>query len=1420
MVGSTINSPIRTREDRFGRSSVGGKFYIPEPQLPFELQSPTHRLECLRVVEEIVDNLDDKAIMELTNGMNDEDVVSQVINTMLVQTYKVLYTGEAEVDFSPKYTERLSQAIEETLRCANLTYFITSVMPDFQLSWHHLEWGDLITHHKKLCIEAARDHGKCLSLDTPVLLYNGQIKKASEIRLGDTLMGVDSTPRLVTSLHRGRDEHMYKYHQSKGDDFVTNSQHIQTFIHVGSGKRLEVRPKHIVDIGTPELLTYSKNYIYEHLRTFKVSWEMPERKVLIDPYFLGIWLGDGYSHKTVICKPYKAIADYCDEYAKKLGINCDHEDWNEKMRSYANHILYEGYLSGPKHQRNIKHSKLYIYLKAYRLLNNKHIPEQYLYNSRRVRMQLLAGLLDTDGDNWCNGMHYGSINKHLVEQVRYLSNSLGFKTSKVLGGKKFNKQLGRMYEYWGIDISGKIDQIPLRLTHKHQEYDWTTKQSNKDWGTIDSITPSVVSSFTVEDVGPGEYVSITTDGDHRFLLGDGTVTHNSYYFSNAYLAWQLYRYKKPMQAQFSARPTTANSNRGFLFSFSLQQAVDLIEILKNTIEGNDILKERLMPENKAEGAWASTNIVCKNGARLTGKGFGSSVRGAHPYYIVVDDGLKDNVIYSSMQRQKSIDYFHSVIMNMLVPKGQIIVVGCVSPNTIVLSKSRGFIRMGSVKHNYFSDKKKVVKHSESFLDKDGFSETSHYFYNGTGVMFRITLRGGFQIECSKIHPLWKMFETGIPDWEKSKNIKVGDYIAIKPTDCEDFGSPIDLLPFINSYHRKKNRSYQEVNLKLPRYLDEDLAYFIGLWIAEGTIYKNGSGIEMSTGDEEIEVFLKSLSKYNINFRGNGRIDGSYQYPCTNRRLHSFMLWLGFSCPCYCNIKNIPNKLLSAPKNILANIISGIFDGDGYVDISNDKLAVILSSTSADMIKTIQSILLMGWGIVSTYNYVSAEEINASGKNDTHVNFDQYSLSILSEYAVKFLDEIGFRLTRKQNKFNRDNFKFNRNNSKYHNIPYQSELFATAESNRLRNKITYRDKEGYDKDIESAYQIKKKKTVNKFYLKRVCEFFKKITNSKDYDQIIKNCEDGFIWRDVIKIEEIEGSSCDFVIPQSHSFITNGIYSHNTPFHAQDLYGDLKTKRGWFCIEYPAIFPNGRILWPQRWSFEDLMEKKESQGNIIFSRENLCRPIISDSSIFPIDILNRSLNRMQTYTLVANRDDFPKKFSRVVTGCDFAISGRVGSDYYCFSTFGIDDYDNSMWLLNLQLGKGKSYEEQKQMLRGINVKFSPDVMVFESNVFQMIYTTEASKEGLPVVPHNTGVEKNDLQKGWPGLAIMFEQGKFHIPIGDKYSQDMKDQIFDQLGSIAFTDEGLCSVGSHDDIGSSFWLASLGRNISVTGFKFGFL
>lgn len=897
------------------------------------LQSPLHRMECLRVVDEIIDGLDDRGVLELLQGSQGD--IDFVIDNMIQDTYNVLYTGQTSIDFSPKYTERLSESIEEVLRINNLTYFITSVMPDFQLSTHHLEWFDLVHQYKKLCIEAARDHGKCEAIGTYIRMYDGTIKKVEDIKIGDLLMGLDSTPRKVTATHRGWDDHMYRIDQSKGDSYTVNSRHTNTVIQIGKrGNRLEEHEKHIVDLDMSILLSCSDNYIRENIRTFKVDWELPYEKVLVDPYFLGLWLGDGDSKIPKIINIDEEVIDYIKEYANKLGLS---------YKNYLNidHFIVEKNKFGNRDK--IKHTILYNNMNFYNIFDNKHIPKDYLFNSKKVRLELLAGLLDSDG-TLCgeNTFIFSNKNKILLKQVKTLSDSLGF-TSKIYN---YNGDCGC------VNISGRVYSIPTKIKRKKSERDWNKKQNTKDWGTIDGITPSVVSSIKITDVGRGEYVSITTDGDHRFLLGDGTVTHNSYAFSNAYPAWKLYGYSRPNSKQFSLRPNKSNSNRGYLFSFSLQQAVDLIEILKGTIESNDILRERLLPSNRNEGAWASTNIVCRNGARLTGKGFGSSVRGAHPYWIIVDDGLKDNVIYSQLQRQKTNDYFHSVIMNMLVPGGQIVVVG------------------------------------------------------------------------------------------------------------------------------------------------------------------------------------------------------------------------------------------------------------------------------------------------------------------------------------------------------------------------------------------------------------------------------------------------------------------------------------TPFHSADLYGDLKTKQGWFVIEYPAIFPNGKILWPQRWNFKDLMDKRITQGNIIFSRENLCRPITNEASIFPMEVLMRSIIGMEKYCLVRNRDDFPIKFNKVVVGCDFAISANVGSDYTVFSVWGVDDNTGERWLLYFYREKGKKYYEQMQVLKGINVRFRPDTMVLEQNTFQQIFVQEADRQGLPVVGHTTGIDKYDLKTGWPGIALDMERGKIHIPVGDKHSQDVKDLIFSDLGSVAFTDKGLQSVGEHDDISSSFWLAKLGANLITTGFKYSFI
>ena len=233
----------------------------------------------------------------------------------------------------------------------------------------------------------------------------------------------------------------------------------------------------------------------------------------------------------------------------------------------------------------------------------------------------------------------------------------------------------------------------------------------------------------------------------------------------------------------------------------------------------------------------------------------------------------------------------------------------------------------------------------------------------------------------------------------------------------------------------------------------------------------------------------------------------------------------------------------------------------------------------------------------------------------------------------------------------------------------------------------------------------------------------------------------------------------------------------------------------------------------------MDKRATQGNIIFSRENLCRPVTNEASIFPLSILERSLYRMEDYTLVKDRDSFPIKFPRVVVGCDFAISANVGSDYTVFTVWGVDD-DNERWLMYFYRESGKTFNEQMQILKGINLRFRPDSMILEQNAFQQIFVQESDKAGLPVVGHTTGIDKFDLKSGWPGLAIDFERGKIHIPIGDEHSRNVKDLIFSDLSSVAFTDKGLASVGEHDDISSSFWLAKLGANLITTGFKYTFL
>lgn len=134
--------------------------------------------------------------------------------------------------------------------------------------------------------------------------------------------------------------------------------------------------------------------------------ETAEADLPLDPYVLGAWLGDGFSATGRIC-------------------GADQEVFNECSKTLAVHSIIE---QNPGFWL-VRFENLTELLKSLNLLNNKRIPEMYLWASAKQRLALLQGLMDTDGTVAKNSgsAEFCNTNKNLVDGVAQLARSLGMK---------------------------------------------------------------------------------------------------------------------------------------------------------------------------------------------------------------------------------------------------------------------------------------------------------------------------------------------------------------------------------------------------------------------------------------------------------------------------------------------------------------------------------------------------------------------------------------------------------------------------------------------------------------------------------------------------------------------------------------------------------------------------------------------------------------------------------------------------------------------------------------------------------------------------------------------------------------------------------------------------------------------------------
>lgn len=290
----------------------------------------------------------------------------------------------------------------------------------------------------------------------------------------------------------------------------------------------------------------------------------------------------------------------------------------------------------------------------------------------------------------------------------------------------------------------------------------------------------------------------------------------------------------------------------------------------------------------------------------------------------------------------------------------------------------------------------------------------------------------------------------------------------------------------------------------------------------------------------------------------------------------------------------------------------------------------------------------------------------------------------------------------------------------------------------------------------------------------------------------------------KLKELLKGTIEPIVEPYGYFIICGTPYSSAP---NELYQVLKADKRFYCFEYPVIFPDGRPLAPDRYTFDQILAKKEELGTIVFNREYLVVPISDSSTIFPYEYLMRSTIGMENIRFATSIDDYPIKLQRVHIGVDFAVSGNIGADYTVYSVWGIDSMKN-YYLLTYYRQKGMSHNEQIDKIVQLDRLFRPNKIVCESNGFQSILSALARERGLKNIETFTTTEgnKKDLYTGLPSLSAMFERGQLKCPYAIGETRQAVDLMFGEFSSITFkSDNGKLEAASgHDDVCMSTFIS----------------
>lgn len=361
---------------------------------------------------------------------------------------------------------------------------------------------DLYSKNRFSILCGSRQIGKALKNNSLVWTIDGK-KQIGDLNIGDRIFGDDGKLTNVTGVFPQGKKQLYRIVFSDNTIVECCGEHLWEVYKNGKPRVMELNE-------------FKDDYLnargdYKYYVKVAPCVEYNYQDLSVDPYLLGLLIGDGgiSNSSNIITSIDKEIIDYVVDIAPKYDCVVKRIDKNDYRISTTIHG--ENKLTNELRNLNLR-------VKS----EHKFIPNEYLISSKQQRIDLLQGLMDTDGYCSAKGVvEFTTISKRLSIDFQELCNSLGIKTKcferitkfKHNGIKKNGKLSYRIRLY-----VGNIDFNIFRLARKNLR---VNKNMKYNWSKFRGIS-------NIEKIEVDDCTCISVDNDSKLFLTNNFIpTHNT-----------------------------------------------------------------------------------------------------------------------------------------------------------------------------------------------------------------------------------------------------------------------------------------------------------------------------------------------------------------------------------------------------------------------------------------------------------------------------------------------------------------------------------------------------------------------------------------------------------------------------------------------------------------------------------------------------------------------------------------------------------------------------------------------------------------------------------------------------------------------------------------------------------------------------